>query len=193
MTHTTTSRMGDRRVAAGGVAVALAAIGGLSTTVAGVAVASTSHSGSSVVVSTIKSSKYGTVLASGKTLYTLKASSTACTSACLNAWPELTLPKGVTKATAGSGVSAAKLGTVSRSGGVLQVTYDGKPLYYFIGDTAAGQVHGNLTDTWGTWSVVVIAKATSSGSSSGASSGSSSSSGSGTSSGGNTGTGGVAF
>ncbi len=193
MTHTTTSRMGDRRVAARGVAVALAAIGGLSTTVAGVAVASTSHSGSSVVVSTIKSSKYGTVLASGKTLYTLKASSTACTSACLKAWPELTLPKGVTKATAGSGVSAAKLGTVSRSGGVLQVTYDGKPLYYFIGDTAAGQVHGNLTDTWGTWSVVVIAKATSSGSSSGASSGSSSSSGSGTSSGGNTGTGGVAF
>jgi predicted lipoprotein with Yx(FWY)xxD motif len=185
--------MGDRRVAARGVAVALAAIGGLSTTVAGVAVASTSHSGSSVVVSTIKSSKYGTVLASGKTLYTLKASSTACTSACLKAWPELTLPKGVTKATAGSGVSAAKLGTVSRSGGVLQVTYDGKPLYYFIGDTAAGQVHGNLTDTWGTWSVVVIAKATSSGSSSGASSGSSSSSGSGTSSGGNTGTGGVAF
>ena len=50
------------------------------------------------------------------------------------------LPKGVTKATAGTGVSASKLGTVTRSGGVLQVTYGGKPLYWFVGDTAAGQV-----------------------------------------------------
>jgi hypothetical protein len=46
-----------------------------------------------------------------------------------------------------------------RSGGVRQVTYSGKPLYWFSYDTAAGQVNGNgAKDTWGTWSVVVTVK-----------------------------------
>ena len=40
----------------------------------------------------------------------------------------------------------------------LQVTYSGKPLYFFSGDTAAGQVHGNVSDTWGKWSAVVTVK-----------------------------------
>ena len=38
------------------------------------------------------------------------------------------------------------------------MTYAGKPLYWFFGDTAPGQVHGNITDKWGKWSVVVTAK-----------------------------------
>ena len=42
---------------------------------------------------------------------------------------------------------------MKRSGGTLQVTYSGKPLYWFSGDNAAGQVNGNVTDTWGKWSV----------------------------------------
>jgi predicted lipoprotein with Yx(FWY)xxD motif len=110
----------------------------------------------SVVVSTAKNSTFGTILVSGKALYTLMVpSSTPCDSACLAIWPELVLPKGVTAATAGNGVSAANLGTVSRGGGVLQVTYAGKALYFFSGDTAAGQVNGNVTDTWGKWSDVV--------------------------------------
>jgi predicted lipoprotein with Yx(FWY)xxD motif len=37
-----------------------------------------------------------------------------------------------------------------RSGGVRQVTYSGKALYWFTYDTAAGQVNGNgVKDTWG--------------------------------------------
>jgi predicted lipoprotein with Yx(FWY)xxD motif len=62
------------------------------------------------------------------------------------------------KASAGSGVSASKLGTIARSGGVLQVTYAGKPLYTFIGDKSTGAVNGNVTDTWGSWSDVVTVK-----------------------------------
>jgi uncharacterized membrane protein YgcG len=86
------------------------------------------------------------------------------------------LPAGVTKAKAGSGVTASKLGTVKRNG-VVQVTYGGKPLYFFIGDSAAGQVNGVVTDTWGKWSAVVTKKkAGSSSSSSGSSSGSGNSS-----------------
>jgi predicted lipoprotein with Yx(FWY)xxD motif len=137
----------------------------------------TSREAKSVAVSTLKTTKFGKILVSGKTLYTLKPSKAACTAACLKVWPELVLPAGVMKATAGHGVSGSKLGTAARAGGVLQVTYSGKPLYWFAGDTASGQVNGNVTDTWGKWSVVVTAKPAKSSSSSG--SGSSSSSGSG--------------
>jgi predicted lipoprotein with Yx(FWY)xxD motif len=56
-------------------------------------------------------------------------------------------------------VSSSKLGTVTRAGGVRQVTYGGKPLYWFVGDTGPGQVHGDITDTWGKWTAVVTAKA----------------------------------
>jgi predicted lipoprotein with Yx(FWY)xxD motif len=150
------------------MAGAVVALGGLSGLVLADA---TAGAATSVVVSTTKNATLGTILVSGKTVYTLKASKTPCTTECLKIWPALMLPKGVTKATAGAGVSASKLGTVKRSGGALQVTYSGKPLYWFAGDTGAGQVHGDLTDTWGKWSVVVTAKTASSSSGSGSSSG----------------------
>lgn len=165
-------------LAAGGMSASLVASGASATT--------TPHATMKVVVSTATNSKVGTVLSDGKTLYALiKPSKTACTSACLKIWPALLLPKGVTKASAGAGVSQAKLGVVSKSGG-RQVTYNSKALYWFTGDTKAGQVNGDVTDTWGTWAAIVT-KAKTGTSSSG--SGSGSGSGAGT----NTGTGGVAF
>lgn len=120
--------------------------------------AASSHTSKNLVVSDQTISKFGTILVSGRTLYTLVPSATPCTVTCLKYWPALLLPKGDTRASAGRGVVASKLGTVKRAGGRLQVTYGGKPLYWFFKDTAPGQVHGNLTDTWGTWSVVVIKK-----------------------------------
>jgi predicted lipoprotein with Yx(FWY)xxD motif len=166
------------RIRVGRVVVAAVALGGISASVLTIDIAGavTNREATSVAVSTVKTNKFGKILVSGKTLYTLKPSKTACAAACLKIWPELVLPAGVTKATAGHGVSASNLGTVMRAGGVLQVTYSGKPLYWFSGDTAAGQVHGNVTDTWGKWSAVVTAKPRKSSSSSG-SSGSSSGSG----------------
>jgi predicted lipoprotein with Yx(FWY)xxD motif len=125
----------------------------------GIARAASAHATKSVVVSTAKSAKFGTILVSGKTLYSLKPGGTSCGSKCLRIWPELLLPKGVSKATAGGGVSASKLGTIRRAGGALQVTYAGKALYWFSQDTASGQVNGNISDLWGKWSVVVTKKA----------------------------------
>ena len=110
------------------------------------------------MVSTAKSTKYGTILVSGNTVYTLKASKVTCGANCLKIWPEVLLPAGVMAATAGAGVNAAKLGTVAGQGGALQVTYGGKPLYWFSKDTRPGQVKGNVKDKWGSWSVVVTAK-----------------------------------
>ena len=154
---------------------AIVAVGGISLSVVA---SSEAGAASAVTVSTTKNAKLGTILVSGKTLYTLKPGSTACTAACLKVWPPLVLPAGVTKAKAGSGVSAAKLGTVKRNGAV-QVTYGGKPLYFFVGDTAKGQVNGVVSDTWGKWSAVVTKKSASSGSSSNSGSGNSSAGGGG--------------
>lgn len=171
----------EPRLPIGRLAGAALALGGFGATVliVGRAGATTAHA-ANVSVSTTKNSRFGTILVSnGRTLYTLKASKTACSTACLAVWPELVLPKGVTKASAGTGVSAAKLGTVKRPGGKLQVTYGGRALYWFSGDTKSGQVNGDVTDTWGKWSAVVtVAPSTSSSSGS---------------SGNNTGTGGIAF
>lgn len=120
--------------------------------------ASSSHSTTARVISSAPNAKYGRILVSGHTVYTLRPSSVACHSTCLHYWPEVLLPKGVAHATAGAGVDAAKLGTITRAGGARQVTYAGKALYWFFLDTAPGQVKGVVTDTWGKWSVVVVAK-----------------------------------
>ena len=50
---------------------------------------------------------------------------------------------------AGSGV-AGTLATIPRDDGTLQVTYRGVPLYFFSGDTAAGDTKGHHTN----WSLV---------------------------------------
>jgi len=163
MDQTNEHHQARRRIHGGRIATAALVAGGLSASflTAGIAGAST---GTSIVISTAKNAKLGTILVSGNTLYTLKASKTPCTTQCLTVWPAVLLPKGVTSAMAGKGVSAAKLGTVKRSGGTLQVTYSGKPLYWFSGDKAMGQVNGNVTDTWGKWSSIVTAKSAQSGS-----------------------------
>lgn len=131
------------------------AIGGLSTSVAA---SGTAGAATSTVVSTTHNAQYGTILVSGKTVYTLKPSRVACGAQCLKIWPAVLLPKGVTATTAGPGVNAARLGSVRGIGGSLQVTYGGKPLYYYFKDTSPGQVKGNFTDKWGKWSVVVTVK-----------------------------------
>jgi len=60
-----------------------------------------------------------------------------CNGSCAQIWPPVTGP-----ATAGSGVTG-KLGTIRRSDGSIQATYDGHPLYTYTADTAPGQANGN--------------------------------------------------
>ena len=141
------------------------AVGGLS---GSLALAGVAHAATVTTISTAKNAKVGTYLVSGKTVYTLQGGK-PCNAQCLTIWPAVTLPAGVTKAQAGTGVNASKLDTKKTSSGALQVTYGGKPLYFFVGDTSPGQVNGNVTDKFGKWTAVVTAKSTSSGSGSGGS------------------------
>ena len=78
-----------------------------------------------------------------------------CAGFCARQWPPLLLPSGVDKPTAGTGVVASLLGSVRRPGGRLQATYNGWPLYLWIGDTAPGQATGQADDM-GLWYAVSV-------------------------------------
>jgi predicted lipoprotein with Yx(FWY)xxD motif len=151
------------RTSFGRMAAAVLAVGGLSVAaLAPSGAAAATSPTTATVISTAKNAKLGTILVSGNTVYALKAGKTACTAECSKTWIRVLLPQGVAKATAGAGVDASKLGTVAAGNGALQITYAGKPLYWFAKDTAPGQVHGNMKNKWGTWAAVVTAKAGSS-------------------------------
>jgi len=74
-----------------------------------------------------------------------------CTGACLQAWPPLLLPSGVTKPAGEKGVTGA-LGLVSSPAGGMQVTYNGWPLYFWMKDKAPGDTTGQ--NVGGKWFVV---------------------------------------
>ena len=70
----------------------------------------------------------------------------ACSGACAAAWPAVPA-KG--KVTVSGSAKASDLGTITRSDGTKQVTYDGHPLYYFAGDSGPGQTSGQGSDGFG--------------------------------------------
>jgi predicted lipoprotein with Yx(FWY)xxD motif len=112
-------------------------------------------------VATRRVSGLGTILVNGKgqALYVFDkdhhSGHSTCTSECAVEWPPLLLPSGVTKPVAAGGAKASLLGTTRRSGGTLQVTYGGWPLYRFALDTSPGDVSGQgLNNLGGLWYVL---------------------------------------
>lgn len=98
-------------------------------------------------------SDLGTFLvgADGMTTYYFAADTapgvSVCEGDCLAAWPPVTVPPGNTVA-GGDGVTGV-LGLIAGTDGSTQVTYDGRPLYYWQGDTEAGQTTGHgVNDVW---------------------------------------------
>jgi predicted lipoprotein with Yx(FWY)xxD motif len=96
--------------------------------------------------------------ARGFTLYSFApdtATVSNCNGACAQIWPPVSGP-----ASAGQGVTG-KLGTITRSGGSTQATYNGHPLYTYTADTAPGQANGNgLNVDGGVWHEITASGAT---------------------------------
>jgi predicted lipoprotein with Yx(FWY)xxD motif len=114
-------------------------------------------------VSSRQLSGIGTVLvdSSGRTIYTPKTPAEAsgkihCTGSCLGFW----FPVTASSAHLAASGLPGKLATIRRADdGKTQLTYNGRPLYTFRLDTAAGQAHGsNFSDMFGdtsfTWQAV---------------------------------------
>ena len=128
----TVSACGSSGSSSSGTAANTPAAGGNSSSAA-------SASGSTVTVKTIGSQQV-VVDSNGMTLYWFAIDTPTksnCSGQCATFWPPVKGPL-----TAGSGVTGT-LGTITRSDGTTQATYDGHPLYTYVGDKSPGQATGN--------------------------------------------------
>jgi predicted lipoprotein with Yx(FWY)xxD motif len=117
-----------------------------------------------VVAKKVSSPSLGkTVLANnrGRTLYSLsveKHGKFICTGSCLSIWHPLVIQVGVEPK------GPVPLGTVKRPDGRTQVTFKGRPLYSFNGDSKKGDANGEGIKDVGTWHAAVVAQSSGSGS-----------------------------
>jgi predicted lipoprotein with Yx(FWY)xxD motif len=71
-----------------------------------------------------------------------------CTGQCTTVWNPVTIASGQMP-TAGAGVDATGLGTITRPDGSTQVTYYGWPLYYYVPDQNPGATNGEGISSFG--------------------------------------------
>jgi predicted lipoprotein with Yx(FWY)xxD motif len=146
------------------VALIAAACGSTSTAGSGGSASSSPSAAASAVSgssSALKTATIGgaTVLtnAKGFTLYWFvpdTATKSNCNGSCATYWPPVKGP-----ATAGAGITGT-LGTITRSDGSTQATYNGHPLYTYVSDTAPGQAKGNgINASGGVWHEVTVSGA----------------------------------
>ena len=122
----------------------------------------------------VASTGLGSVLvdAQGRTLYLFEkdqGTTSACSGACAASWPPL---RASGTPVAGSGAKDSLLGTTQRSDGQPQVTYDGHPVYLYVGDQKAGDTNGQaITAFGGSWYALTPSGSQVTGSASGSSGG----------------------
>jgi predicted lipoprotein with Yx(FWY)xxD motif len=102
----------------------------------------------------LKQTSVGKVLvdANGRTLYLFagdKRNVSTLSAAGRAIWPPFT---STTRPQATGGVAAAQIGTATGTRGRTQITYNGHPLYYYVGDHQPGQTAGQgLNQFGGRW------------------------------------------
>ena len=80
-----------------------------------------------------------------------KTKKSECYGDCARAWPPV-LTRG--RPVAGRGIRGRLLGTTRRRDGKRQVTYDGRPLYYYVDDAPGRVLCHNVSEFGGLWLVV---------------------------------------
>jgi len=117
--------------------------------------AAAAPAGASGALSTMKVGS-ATLLTNSKgfTLYWFvpdTSTTSKCDASCIKYWPPVPGP-----ASAGSGVTGT-LGVITRSNGAKQATWNGHPLYTYIGDTSPGMAKGNnLNISGGVWHEIAL-------------------------------------
>jgi len=108
------------------------------------------------IIKSSKNAALGSIVVDAKGLTLYHASSErngkiTCTGNCVYFWFPV-IWKGKVKPVLGKGLSPAKIGTVKRANGALQVTYNKLPLYRYYLDRKPGQTKGQgVKDPAGTW------------------------------------------
>jgi predicted lipoprotein with Yx(FWY)xxD motif len=154
--------VGWRQTSLGAAVVAVVALGLMGGALAGAGnpgAASAGGAGSASAGGGLRTAKIGgvTVLtnAAGRTLYWFAPDTptkSVCNGSCATYWPPVGGPL-----TAAAGLPG-QLSTIKRTDGTTQETYNGHPLYTYVGDSGPGQEHGNnLNLNGGLWHVVIVA------------------------------------
>jgi len=135
-----------------GAVLAAAALGALATVASGHADGTEAKP-----TLTVRGSAFGRILfdGSGRALYAFtrdpRGGRSTCYGACATAWPPYLKRAALV---AGAAVRRSLIGTTRRRDGRLQVTYAGRPLYYYVGDRKPGQVLcQNVREFGGLWLV----------------------------------------
>jgi predicted lipoprotein with Yx(FWY)xxD motif len=128
-----------------GIAVIVLAVGG------GSAKTAPQHAAAAGSAISIRTTPLGGTLvdANGRTLYLFAGDRTnvsRLSGAGLSVWPRF-IATGLVKAS--NGAQAAKIGTITSPSGIRQVTYNGHPLYYYVGDSAPGSTRGQGLNQFG--------------------------------------------
>jgi predicted lipoprotein with Yx(FWY)xxD motif len=138
--------------------LALVAVAGAASSPAAARAGQQADGAQSSATLTARSSRFGRILfdGRGRALYAFtrdrRGGRSRCYGACAKAWP-VYFAKG--RALAGKGVRQSLVGTTQRRDGRRQVTYNGRPLYYYVGDKSSGQILcQNVEEFGGTWLVV---------------------------------------
>jgi predicted lipoprotein with Yx(FWY)xxD motif len=100
----------------------------------------------------VRSTSLGTILTDGRgfTLYAFdadKGTMSNCSGACATAWPPDTATGSDPQVD--PGVMQSLVGQTTRADGTTQLTYAGRPLYLFTGDTAPGSTKGDGSTAFG--------------------------------------------
>jgi predicted lipoprotein with Yx(FWY)xxD motif len=104
----------------------------------------------------VRSSQFGRILFDGgnRALYAFTSDprgKTTCYGGCAAAWPPY-IVRGTLRA--GTGTKRSLLGTTRRRNGSRQLTYAGRPLYYYVHDPRGQVLCQNVHEFGGLWLVV---------------------------------------
>jgi predicted lipoprotein with Yx(FWY)xxD motif len=111
-------------------------------------------SGTSVQLASSQNLGEFLVAANGRTLYFFGLDTAAdashaavsnCLGACVGVWPVLDIG---TSPNVGQGLTASDFGEFTRQDGAKQTTFKGWPLYFFSGDSKAGDTNGDNFEVW---------------------------------------------